>query len=133
MLIVKIIRLNDENLALIVADPLLVSFVKVAQILDADALLVVTAAFLNLGNKGRYRGFEINQQIRLPNHRHHKIEQMHIGLEVAVRKVAHSLVVGNEDMNTFKNGPVLDDDLVRLCNLQQILETLCQEVGLKIV
>ena len=44
-----------------------------------------------------------------------------------------SLVICNEDMNTFKNGPVLDDDLVRLGNLQQILETLSQEVGFKIV
>ena len=58
---------------------------------------------------------------------------MHVGLEVAVRKVAHSLVVGYKDVYSFKNRPVLNDDIVRLCNLQKVLKALSEEIGLQIV
>jgi hypothetical protein len=48
MFIVKIISLNDKDLALVISNPLLVSVIQVAQILDADALFVVTSTFLDL-------------------------------------------------------------------------------------
>jgi hypothetical protein len=48
MLVIQVISLYDEDLAFIIRDPFLVAVIKIAQILDADALLVVAATFLNL-------------------------------------------------------------------------------------
>ena len=48
VLVVQIVGLDDKDLSLIVLDPLLVSFIQVAEVLDADALLIVPSSFLNL-------------------------------------------------------------------------------------
>ncbi len=87
-------------------------------------LLVITPTFLNLGDKMRHGGFQINEKVRCLHHRHHKPEQVHIGLVVAVRKIAHILVVRHKYVDAFKNRPVLDNHVLRIRNLQNVLEPL---------
>ena len=48
MLVVQIVSFDDKDFAFVVCNPFFVTFVKIAQVLDADALFVVTATFLNL-------------------------------------------------------------------------------------
>ena len=59
--IVQVIGLDHQNFSLIISNPLLVSVIQVAEILDTDALLVVSASLLNLRNQGRDRAAEINK------------------------------------------------------------------------
>ena len=84
MLEIKIVSLDYEDLALVVRNPLLVSVVKIAEVFDADALFVIPSTFLDLGNQGRDRRLEIDEQIRLMDHGHHQVEKLHIGVEVTV-------------------------------------------------
>ena len=67
------------------------------------------------------------------DHGHHQVEKLHIGVEVAVRKVSHSLVIGNEDVYALEDCPVLDYHILGFGNFNQILKTLCKEISLKIV
>ena len=52
MLVVEVVCFDDEHFALVVGDPLLVAVVEVAEVLDADALLVFTSSLLNLCHEG---------------------------------------------------------------------------------
>ena len=45
--VIKIISFNDEDFALIVCDPLLVTVIEVTEILDADAFFIFASALLN--------------------------------------------------------------------------------------
>ena len=51
--VIKIFCLNDEDFAFIVGDPLLVTVVKIAEILDADAFFIFASAFLDLSHQSR--------------------------------------------------------------------------------
>ena len=112
VLVVEVVCFYDEDFAFVVGDPLLVAVVEVAEVFDADAFLVLTAALLDLCHQGRDGGLEVDQEVWLADHGHHEVEQVHVGVEVSVGEVAHGLVVGNEDVYAFKDGPVLDDDVV---------------------
>ena len=46
--VVEAVGFDDEDLALVVGDPLLVAVVEVAEVLDADALIKVASALLDL-------------------------------------------------------------------------------------
>ena len=48
MLEVEVICLYDEHFSLIICNPFFIPVIKIAQILDADALFVVEPAFLDL-------------------------------------------------------------------------------------
>lgn len=52
--VVEVVGFDDEDFAFVVGDPLLVAVVEVAEVLDADAFLVLTAALLNL----RYQSWD---------------------------------------------------------------------------
>ena len=112
VLVVEVVGFDDEDFAFVVGDPLLVAVVEVAEVLDADAFLVLAAALLDLCHQGRDGGLEVDQQVWLADHGHHQVEELHVGVEVPVGKISHGLVVGHEDMHTLKDGPVLDDHVI---------------------
>lgn len=45
---IEFISLYYKDFTLIICNPLVISFVKIAQIFDADALFIVTSTFLDL-------------------------------------------------------------------------------------
>ena len=63
----------------------------------------------------------------------HNVEKIHVGLIIALREIAHGIVIRHEYINAFIERPVLDDHLVALGNLDQILEPLSKEIGLKVI
>ena len=107
MFVIEVVGFDDEDLAFVVGDPLLVAVVEVAEVLDADALFVVASALLDLRHEGRDGGPQVDEEIRLADHRHHEVEEVHVGVEVPVGEVAHGLVVCHEDVHSFKDGPVV--------------------------
>lgn len=84
MFVVEVICFDYEHLSFVVGDPLLVAVVEVAEVLDADALFIVASALLDLRHEGRDGRLEVDQEIRLADHGHHQVEQMHVGVEVSV-------------------------------------------------
>ena len=82
--VVEVVGFDDEDLAFVVGDPLLVAVVEVAEVLDADALFIVASALLDLRHEGRDGGLQVDEEIRLADHRHHQIKEVHVGVEVPV-------------------------------------------------
>ena len=80
-----------------------------------------------------YRGLQIDQKVRFPDHGHHQAEQLHIGVVVPVGKVSHGFVVRNENMHALHDCPVLNYDFLAPGYLKYVLEPLSQEIGLQIV
>ena len=65
---IEVVSLDDEYFTLVFRDPFLISVVEVAQIFDADALLIVASTLLDLRNQGRNRRSEIDKKVRLTDH-----------------------------------------------------------------
>ena len=96
-------------------------------------MLVITSPLLNLRHEMRNGRTKINQQIGKAHHRHHKRENLHIGIIIPLAQIPHLPVVLHENMYSLKNGSVLNHDIIGLGYLQQILEPLRQEISLKII
>ena len=79
--VVEVVGFDDEDLAFVVGDPLLVAVVEVAEVLDADALFIVASALLDLRHEGRDGGLQVDEEIRLADHRHHQIKEVLVGVE----------------------------------------------------
>ena len=127
MLEIEIIYFYDEHLALIlIHDEIFVKIVDTFQIIQRHLLLIITAALLDILHEVRNGRTEIYHQFRHLHHFHHRLEKLHISLVVALVHVAHLPVVGRKDINTFKDGAVLDDRLFTVLDFQQILESLLQ-------
>ena len=123
---------DGQNFALVLGDEFFVAFVEALEVIEAHGLLVVAAAFLDLGDQMRDIAFEIDQQIREFHRLHHHIEKVHVGIEIAFGEVALGVVVGHEDIDALKDGAILDNHLFALGNVHHVLETLRQEIDLQV-
>ena len=119
-------------MALVILDPVLILFVETCQIIDANALLVLATAFLNLGNEVRNRGAQVDEQVRIADKGHHQVEEVGIILEVSCGHQAHVVKIGGENPGIFVDGAVLNDDIVGLGDVHHILESLVEEVNLEV-
>ena len=75
---------------------------------------------------------QIDHEVRSLDKTHHDVEERHISLEVPLRKIAHGVVVRHEDVHTFENCPVLDDDILAFRYLENVLESLFEEIHFQI-
>ena len=80
----------------------------------------------------RDRALEIDEQVGQFDHLHHHVEQVHVGVEIALGKIAHRHVVGHEHIDALEDGAVLDDGLGTAGDLHHVLETLGEEVHLEV-
>ena len=127
MLEVEVIHLYYQHPTLIlVHDEIIVEKIDSLKIIDRHLLLVITASFLNILHKMRNGRTEINHQFRHLNHFHHRLEEFHIGIEVALVHITHLSIIGCKDIHTLKDGTILNDSLLTMLNLKQILESLLQ-------
>ena len=75
-----------------------------------------------------YGSPQVNHQVGQTHDLHHLLEQLHIGVEVAVAQIAHRLVGGREHIDALEYRAVLDDRMLCLVDVEQVLEPLFQEV-----
>ena len=75
---------------------------------------------------------QIDHQIRGLDKTHHDVEKGHVRLEVPLRKIAHGVIVGDEDVHSLEYRPVLDDDIVAFGNFEDVLEPLLQEIHFQV-
>ena len=78
-----------------------------------------------------HRGAEVDHQIGVFDDVEHRLEEFHIGLEIAVGEVAHGVVVGGEDIDALVDGAVLDDGVLGLGDVEQVAKSLLEKVNLK--
>ena len=129
---VEVVDLHGEHFAWVVLiDELIVEFVEVFQIIQLYLLLVFTSTLLDVFHQMRNGGSQVNHQVGHTHHRHHRLKQFHIALEIAVIKVAHRMIVRCEDIDTLKDASVLDNRFFRLGDGEQVLETLLKEIHLQ--
>ena len=126
------VSVNDEEMALVILDPVLILVVQAGEIVNPDGLLILAAALLNLLYKIRDGGLQINEKVRHLHQGHHKVEEVGICLEIPRAHQTHIVEVRSEDSRILVDGPVLNDDIVGLGNLHHVLETLVQEINLEI-
>ena len=100
---------HKEATLVFLEDELVVSAVEVLEIVERHLLLVVASAALDVLYQMRHRCAQINHQFGQSSQLEHLMEQVHVGLEVAVRKVAHRVVIGGEHIDALEDGAVLDD------------------------
>ena len=75
---------------------------------------------------------QVDHEVGHTHHGHHLFEELHIGLVVTLREVAHGSVVLHEDVDALVDGTVLYDGVVGLCNGQQVAEAFLEEVDLQV-
>ena len=126
------VAIDDEEFAWIALNPFLVTLVQASEVVDADALLVLTAAFGNLGNEVRDGAADVNQQVGQANEGHHQVEEVAVVLEVAVAHVALGMEVRGEDACVLKDGAVLDDGVGALRYFDNIAEAFVEEIHLQV-
>ena len=76
-------------------------------------------------------GTQVDHQVRMANDVEHRLEELHVGLEVAVVEVSHRVIVRREDVDTLEDGTVLNDGVVGTRYVEEVAETLFQEVHLQ--
>ena len=75
----------------------------------------------------RHRSSEINHQIGQLYLLHHNLVKLHVSLKVAVAHIALRVVVGCEDKDALMKGTVLDNNILRIVELENILEAFLKE------
>ena len=124
---IKTIGIYGQDLAGIFGNPLLVTGIETLKILYFNAFLVLAATLLNLGHKMRNRTAEIDEKVWSLDKRHHQLEKLHVGIIITISQIAHRLVVGDKDIDALENSPVLNDNIFRMSDFQDILETLVRK------
>ena len=109
---IEFIRIDYQQIPFIGCDPILIMTVQPLKVVQLDALLVITASFLDLGHQVRHTAAQVDQQVRRTYHGHHQIEELHVGIVIAPAEIALLEIVRNEDMYTFKKGAVLHYDIL---------------------
>lgn len=126
------VAIDDDKIARIGLDPFLIAIVEAREIIDADALFVVTSTLGNLGDEVRDGGTDINQKIRQLDETHHQVEEFGIVLEVTIGHESLVVKVGRKDAGILKDGAVLDNNVLGLGDFDNILEALAEEIDLQV-
>ena len=93
-----VVDINDEELTLVVAfDPLLVALIQALEVVEADGVLVRTAALLNLLDQGRHGSIQVDQQIGGTDEFLHEVKKAHVRVKVPGGHQPHVMQVGGED------------------------------------
>ena len=126
------IAIDNEQLPGIVLNPCLVALVQTREVVDADALLVLSATLGDLGNEVRDGTAYVDEQVGQTDERHHQVEEVAVVLEVAVAHVALGVEVRGEDAGVLEDSTVLDDGVATLGYLDHVAEALVKEIDLEV-
>ena len=132
LLEVKVVTIDDDELALVVLDPFFVAIVESLKVVDADALLEVSASALYVAHEGRDAASDVDHEVGQLHQTDHQVEEVGVVGEVTVAHHANLMQVGSENLGILKDGTVLDDILLTLGNLYHVVETLVEEIDLEI-
>jgi len=127
-----VVAIDDDEVAFVAFDPLLVAFAESLEVIDAYALLELAASLLDLCDERGYGAADVNHQVGQLDEGHHEVEEVGVVVEVAVAHVALGMEVGGKDACILENGAVLNDGFGALANLHDVLEALVQEVDLEV-
>ena len=129
---VDFVDVDHHHLALVLLeDELLVAMVEIGEILYLDGFFIFPAPFLDILHEVRDRGSEIDHEVGIAHHLHHRLEEFHVGLVVGVAHVSHGLVVGGKHIDTLEDRPVLYDGTFGVCYLENVAEAFFEEVDLE--
>ena len=78
------------------------------------------------------RRTDVDHQIGQFHERHHQIEEVSVVVKVAVAHHTHFVEVWGKDFGIFKDGAVLNDGIVGLCNGNNVFETFVEKIDLQI-
>ena len=126
------VAIDDEQVALVVLDPVLVLVVKSLEVVELDLLLIATGTLLNLRHERRHGGTHIDEQVGHLDERGHEVEQVLIVVEVAIGHESLVVEVGRKDAGILVDSTILDDVLIGLADLDHVFETLVKEIDLQI-
>ena len=111
--------------------PFLIAVVEPLEVVHAHGLLVGTTSFLYLLYQIGDTGTDIDHEVGETYEGNHGGEQVGVVGIVTVAHQSHVMEIGGEYARIFKDGAVLDDDLVRLGDIHYFLETFGQKVDLE--
>ena len=127
-----VVAIDDDEVAFVAFNPLLVALAESLEVVDAYALLEFAASFLDLGNERGDGAADVYHQVRQLDEGHHEVEEVGVVVEVTVAHVALCMEVRGKDACIFEDGAILDDGVIALANLHDILEAFVQEVYLEV-
>ena len=61
------------------------------------------------------------------------MEQFHIGIEIALGKIAHQVVIADKNLHSLENGAVLHNRLLTMGYRHHVLETLREKICFEII
>ena len=129
---IELVDLHREHLApVFMIDEVVVTGVEVFEVVELHLLFIFPAPPLDVLHEVWYGGLEINHQVGILDDGHHRLEEVHIAVEVAVVEVSHGIVVGGEDIDALKDAAVLDDGLLGAGDVEQVAEALLEEIDLQ--
>ena len=128
----QIVAIYDDEFALVVLDPLLIAIVQALEVVDADALLEVSASLLDVLHQGRNAALDVYHEVWELDQTNHEVEEVGIIGEITVAHHADVVQIRGKDTGILEDGTILHDGLVAARNLHHVMETLVQEVNLEI-
>ena len=126
------VSVDDDEVPLVVLDPVLVSTIESGEIVERHGLLVVASALMDMVDEIGQGTADVDHQVGKACEGDHGVEKVAVVVEVAVGHHAHIVEVWREDTRVLEDGTVLDDGFLGLRNLNHFLETLGEEVDLDI-
>ena len=129
---IDFVDIHCEHFSLVLlVDEVLVEQVEVLQVIELHELLIVPAPPLDVLHEMRDRGPKVYHEVGHLDNSHHRLEELHVAVEVAVVESAHGMVVGGKDIHPLEDAAVLDDGDIRLCDVEEVAEALLEEENLK--
>lgn len=119
---------DDEASGVVVEDEAFVGFVEPFQIVEMNTLLIVASTLLDVAHQMGYRGAQVYHKVGLVRQGYHELEELHVGVEVAVGHIALGVVVGGKYIDALKDGAILYDGRIGALELEHIAEALFEEI-----
>ena len=132
LLEVACVAIDDDEVALVVVDPFLITAVKASEVVERHGLLVVASALVNMIDKVGQRTADVDHQVGQASESDHGVKEVAVVIEVTVGHHAHVVEIGGEDARILEDGAILHDGGFRFGYLDYLFEALGEEVDLDI-
>lgn len=130
---IDVIGIDDEqSTAAVAVDPAFVFFVEAAEVVQADAALVITAPHLDVVYQRWDAGTQVNEEIWWLDLGRHGFEQIQVIVVVSPSHQAHVVQVAGKNVSIFVNGPILNDRFFSTQDRQNLLVSAVQKVNLQV-
>ena len=108
----QIVTINDDEAAFIILDPILITLVQTLEIIDADALLEITATLFDMLHERRNAALDIYHQVREFHQTDHQIEEIGIVFEIPIAHHTDIVKIRRKDTRILEDGSILYDGLL---------------------